>query len=156
MKISKYQKGFTLIELMIVVAIIAIIAAIAIPSYQSQVQRTNRNDAKQALLDYANRQERFFLANNRYALPSEYGSELGYTLVGGRIETPDGFYRIGRAGGYCAGNDDTCFAERADVVTNTAQAGDEQCYGFLLLNDGRKASLEQGGGWRFGDNDPCW
>ena len=42
--------GFTLIELMIVVAIVAILAAIAYPAYTSQIRKTDRSDAKAALL----------------------------------------------------------------------------------------------------------
>ncbi|MDV7393712.1 type IV pilin protein, partial [Arthrospira platensis SPKY1] len=58
--------GFTLIEVMIVVAIIAILAAIAYPSYQEQVRKSRRADAKVSLLDAVQRQERFFTVNNQY------------------------------------------------------------------------------------------
>lgn len=47
---KKVQKGFTLIELMIVVSIIAILSAIALPSYQQYVERGRRADGKAALL----------------------------------------------------------------------------------------------------------
>ena len=56
----KLQKGFTLIELMIVVAIIGILAAIAYPSYQDSVTKSRRADAKGALLGFANAMERHF------------------------------------------------------------------------------------------------
>ena len=52
-------RGFTLIELMIAVAILGIIAAIAYPSYLDQVRKSKRSDAQSALLQAANRQERF-------------------------------------------------------------------------------------------------
>jgi type IV pilus assembly protein PilE len=52
------QKGFTLIEIMIVVAIVAILAAIAFPSYARYVEQARRADAKSALLDAAQRLER--------------------------------------------------------------------------------------------------
>jgi len=59
-------KGFTLIELMIVVAIIGILAAIAYPSYQNSVEKARRSDAQGALLGLANAMERHFTANNSY------------------------------------------------------------------------------------------
>ena len=52
------HKGFTLIEVMIVVAIVAILAAIAFPSYARYVEQARRADAKAALLDAAQRLER--------------------------------------------------------------------------------------------------
>lgn len=58
--------GFTLVELMIVVAITAILAAIALPAYQKQVRESHRASAKTALLDVASREERYYATNNNY------------------------------------------------------------------------------------------
>ena len=58
--------GFTLIELMIVVAIVAILAAIAYPSYQEQVRRSNRAEGQRALLETAQRLERCYTEYNAY------------------------------------------------------------------------------------------
>jgi type IV pilus assembly protein PilE len=60
------QRGVTLIELMIVVVILAIIAAIAIPTYRQQVLRSNRSDAKVALMQTVQNLERCFTTNSTY------------------------------------------------------------------------------------------
>lgn len=65
-KRNRINRGFTLIELMIVVAIVAIIAAVALPNYTSYVQRGNRASAKAALLEAQQFMERYYAANNRY------------------------------------------------------------------------------------------
>ena len=63
---KKRQQGFTLIELMIVVAIIAIIAAVAYPSYQSHVQRTRQAEMQGALTDFATTLESYRSQNFSY------------------------------------------------------------------------------------------
>jgi len=72
---AKRQTGFTLIELMIVVAIITILAAVGYPSYTEYVMRSHRQAAKNAVFQIADRQEQFFLDNRQYA-PNL--STLGY------------------------------------------------------------------------------
>lgn len=90
----KKNKGFTLIEVMIVVAIIGILAAIAYPSYDEYVKRGNRAEGQAFLNEVAARQERYFSQNNAYAasasdlnVPTD--SETGkYTLT---ISTNNGY-----------------------------------------------------------------
>lgn len=69
------HRGFTLIELMIVVVVITILAAIALPSYRSYVMKSRRTDAKNGLLDLASREERYFSVNNTY---TNDPTQLGY------------------------------------------------------------------------------
>jgi type IV pilus assembly protein PilE len=69
------QQGYTLIEILIVVAILGVLAAIAIPSYQNSILASNRSVAQAALLDLANRQEQFYLDNRTYASDL---TDLGY------------------------------------------------------------------------------
>lgn len=76
---KNWQRGFSLIELMIVVLVIGILAAIAIPAYQNYVTRSARTKATRALLDLAGREERYYYSNNSYTanlasvgLPTSY------------------------------------------------------------------------------------
>lgn len=61
------HQGFSLIELMVVVVIIGVLASIAYSSYTAHVIETRRSDAKSALSQLANVQEKFFTECNRYA-----------------------------------------------------------------------------------------
>lgn len=58
--------GFTLVELMVVVAIVAILAAIALPAYSRYVVKTRRAAATACLSEYANYMERYYTTNLRY------------------------------------------------------------------------------------------
>lgn len=62
----KRAAGFTLVELMIVVAIIGILAAIAYPSYIDSVRKGKRADGRAALTSLLQQQERYFTQNNTY------------------------------------------------------------------------------------------
>lgn len=63
---SRRQKGFTLIELMIVVAIIGILAAIAIPQFNSYRRKAQDSAAKSALKNLATAQENYYATENTY------------------------------------------------------------------------------------------
>ncbi len=64
---AKRSGGFTLIELMVVVAVVAILGAIAFPSYQDAVRKGHRGQAKADLVDLAQRAERYRTVNGSYA-----------------------------------------------------------------------------------------
>jgi type IV pilus assembly protein PilE len=88
---AKRATGFTLIELMIVVVIIAILTGIAVPSYRQYVIRSNRSAAQSVMLDIANREQQYLLANrayasevtlaaNGYVLPPEVSTNYSFTV----------------------------------------------------------------------------
>ena len=80
---KRQQSGFSLIELMIVVLVVAILTAIAVPSYRQYLIRTHRSAAQSQMMEIANRQQQFLLANRRYASTL---AELNYTLPSGVSE----------------------------------------------------------------------
>ena len=63
---ARRSRGFTLIELMIVVAIVTVLAMIAIPSYNSQIRKSRRSEAKTALFDLAGPGERYMSTTGAY------------------------------------------------------------------------------------------
>ena len=65
---TRYRtSGFTLIEVMIVVAIVGVLAAVAYPSYLNQVRKSNRSAAQQFMLDAAVREQQLLLDQRGYA-----------------------------------------------------------------------------------------
>ena len=81
MKVQKMRRrsngGFTLIELMMVIAIVAVLLAIALPAFQNQIIRGHRGAAKAAMMDLANRESQYLLANRSYVSDPD---TFGYTL----------------------------------------------------------------------------
>lgn len=71
--------GFTLIELMITVAVLTILVGIAVPSYQQFVIRGKRSAAQSVMMDIANREQQFLLANRAYASKAALEAN-GYAL----------------------------------------------------------------------------
>ena len=77
----KTSNGFTLIELMIVVAIVGILAGIAYPSYQAEVRSTKRAECAGALVGFAGAMERFFTKNSTYIGAGAGGNPTGAPTV---------------------------------------------------------------------------
>ena len=74
---ARTSRGFTLIELMITVAIVAILAAVAFPSYSSHTRKAARRAAQAQMMEMANRQQQYLIANRSYATTT---AQLNYTL----------------------------------------------------------------------------
>jgi type IV pilus assembly protein PilE len=86
------QRGFSLMELMIVIAIVGILAAVAYPSYQEHIVKTNRGNAKACLSEHAQFMERYYTTNMTYvgAAPNlgcrtESNLDRRYTITVGNL-----------------------------------------------------------------------
>ena len=128
------HRGFTLLELMVTVVIVAILAAIALPSYQEQIRRTHRADARQELMRLATAQERFYTNCNRYAstLSGAQASCAGLGAAAATITSENGYYSLSLAG------DGSTY-----TLTATAQKGQEKdtkCGNLSLTDAGVKGA----------------
>lgn len=122
------HSGFTLIELMIVVAIIAILASIAYPSYQSQVRKSRRADAQGVVTAAAQWMERSYTDNGSY--PAALPAGLDRAPAEGTKT-----YDLDLAAGSTATN----FTIRAVPTAGGPQAGDT-CGTLTLSNTGAKGA----------------
>jgi len=138
-------KGFTLIEVMIVVVIIAILAAIAFPSYQDSVRKSRRADAKSSLLETSQILERCYTEFNAYNNTNCSVVNVGPPITV-NLQSTDSYYTIVSNSG-------------AETLTNNAytltatpnalggQDQDTRCATFTLTHAGAKNSTP---------NTDCW
>jgi type IV pilus assembly protein PilE len=80
--LANKQKGFTLIELMVVIVIIGILIKVAVPQYYTFIQKSNRSSAKTALLNLAAQEEKYYSINNSYTSLTTLGISTTAPLTG--------------------------------------------------------------------------
>ncbi len=120
--------GFTLIELMIVVAVIGVLAAIAYPNYREYVMKSNRSDAKASLTRSAQELTRCFTSFNRY----DHDDCAEAALYDAAYASAEGYYAL--TGVINA----TTFVLTA--TTTGTQVGDTNCKTFQLSNTGARSA----------------
>ena len=132
------MRGFTLVELMIVVVIIGILAAFAYPSYQEQVRKTKRSDGKAMLMEVAQELERCYTRFGAYDNAAcSAANDLPKT-------SPEEHYEIS-----ATALSATAFT--LDATPQGSQANDTECAVLRLTSTGVQGS--QGGNL---DPNGCW
>lgn len=129
-------RGFTLIEVMIVVAIAGILVAIAFPSYREYVLRGNRAQGQTLLVEAAARQERFYAQNSAYV--TDNANKANLRVNEGNY---DDLYvlSVGTAAG-----------DGGYTLTATQQFGDVDCGNLTLDARGNKGNTGSK------DEEECW
>jgi type IV pilus assembly protein PilE len=132
--VTRSERGFTLIELMITVAIVAILAAIAYPSYTKYVQRGYRSEGIVMLNDAVARMERYYAQNNTYAVTNL--TSLGFASATPLSQT--GKYQLSVTANATAYSftatpkdqqtQDACGALTIDQLGNKTSAGGADCF----------------------------
>jgi type IV pilus assembly protein PilE len=149
------NKGFTLIELVMVIAIIGLLAAIAIPNYSEYLSRTKRSEGQAVLANASALQERFFAQNNRYVtdnaniqrLTNNPGQVVG-SGAGQRINSENRYYQVSVS---------TMAGDGGYTLTATPNAptfSDPACGNLTLNAIGIKGRSAQGSGAK--SVDACW
>jgi type IV pilus assembly protein PilE len=134
------QKGVTLIELMVVIVIIGILAAIAIPTYRSYVIRSNRSEAKAALLNLAQNLERCYTNSTPFA----YDSATCTAAVTLPILAANGNYEL-------SGNI-TATTYTLTATPQGPQVEDTQCANFVVT----QADVKTVSGTWSATPEQCW
>lgn len=129
LKKMKKQNGFTLVELMIVIAIIGVLGALSFPSYDSYMKKSRRADAKVGLSKLADRQERFYLQKNTYA------DSFGAAGLNTSATSDEGYYTFSISSTNLVNG----YVLTATAKTDKSQADDTGCTVMTLSSTGVKA-----------------
>jgi type IV pilus assembly protein PilE len=147
----KRSAGFTLVEVLFVLAIVAVLAAIAYPSYAGYIIKTRRIEGQIALIELMQQQERFFTQNNTYiafSSGSTDAQEKRFKWWSGSAASASAYELRGRA---CPGHALARCVE-LEAVPGTekvdAKFRDGECGTLTLNSAGERASS--------GSAERCW
>ena len=136
------NKGFTLIELMIVIVIIGILVTIAFPAYQNYVTRTKRSDAKVALLALQQAMEKYRANCPHYATgltttaPTSPATPCSTNnLVVSKTKSANDYYDL-----LVSNGSSTTYTLTAKAITTGEQAKDTDCARFTINESGVKGA----------------
>jgi type IV pilus assembly protein PilE len=132
--------GFTLIELMVVIVIATILITIAVPSYTNQMRKAHRTDARTAVLDLAQREERYLSTNSSYTTNP---ANLGYSGTSFPVNIGSGYYKLDvcvSATLPCSGNATTGTAFKITATAIGTQANDLTCQTLSVDNTGNQTA----------------
>jgi type IV pilus assembly protein PilE len=130
------SRGFTMVELVVVMVVAAILIAIAIPGYTSYMRTARRTDAKTALLGLAALEERYFSTSNAY---SSTATDLGFSTATWPQTVGSGYYQVTVSGVTAA----TSTATATYIITATAigsQQADTNCATYTINQVGTKVA----------------
>jgi type IV pilus assembly protein PilE len=149
---ARSSRGFTLIELMVVVVIATILLSLAVPSYMSQIRQSRRTEAKTAILDLSGREERYLSTN-----PKGYTNnpaDLGYAGFGNKSPAiGSGYYylTVCSPAATCAGLSmpnpppAPSYTIVATPVPGLSQVNDLQCQAFGVDSAGQQYAVDSAG-----------
>jgi type IV pilus assembly protein PilE len=129
--VHQRHRGVTLMELMVVIAIVGILAAVAVPTYRNYLIRTNRAEAKIALLQLQTAQEKFYMQNNTFTDNLSDASPVGLGLL---PTTETGKYDIN----IDLGDDGQTYTATASPHAGGGQEDDLACADFTITQRGTR------------------
>ncbi len=142
------KRGYTLIEMLIVLAIVGILASIAYPSYQDYLIRSRRSDGQSALLDLANRMESYYLDHQSYQFATI--GHGGHHDVLSQAMTPGNEYTL-----KIVQATKNTYVLQATPIGSQAKA-DTRCQSLVLNYLGVRGITSGPAGSPVGTADQCW
>jgi type IV pilus assembly protein PilE len=148
------QRGFTLIELMIVVAVVGVLALIAYPSFQDSVRKSRRADAAAGLMRLQQLQERY-----RGDKPAYASAVASMVSMGATSDSPEGHYTlsveplpVGKSAG-------SYYELSATAKAGSPQVADTKCRKLVLKMEGGNpttTSFDASDTEDAANNNRCW